>query len=76
MAEIHLGYLDTTFHRDDFRRRDEPVTPSQTKIPFLIENKNVILVDDVLVYRANRESGFGCDEYIWKTCQSGIAGAN
>ena len=46
--EIHLGYLDTTFHRDDFRRRDEPVTPSQTKIPFLIENKNVILVDDVL----------------------------
>ncbi len=46
--DIHLGYLDTTFHRDDFRRRDEPITPSQTKIPFLIENKNVILVDDVL----------------------------
>ncbi|GAB4238158.1 MAG: bifunctional pyr operon transcriptional regulator/uracil phosphoribosyltransferase PyrR [Ekhidna sp.] len=46
--EIHLGYLDTTFHRDDFRRRDEPITPSQTKISFLIENKNVILVDDVL----------------------------
>jgi len=45
---IHLGYLDTTFHRDDFRRRDEPITPSQTKIPFEIENKNVILVDDVL----------------------------
>jgi len=47
-GEIHLGYLDTTFHRDDFRRRDEPIAPSQTKIPFLIENKNVILVDDVL----------------------------
>ncbi len=46
--EIDLGYLDTTFHRDDFRRRDEPITPSQTKIQFLIENKNVILVDDVL----------------------------
>ncbi|MEQ9008869.1 MAG: phosphoribosyltransferase family protein, partial [Ekhidna sp.] len=46
--DIHLGYLDTTFHRDDFRRRDEPITPSQTKISFLIENKNVILVDDVL----------------------------
>lgn len=45
---IDIGYLDTTFHRDDFRRRDEPVTPSQTKIPFIIENKNVILVDDVL----------------------------
>lgn len=47
-SEIHLGYLDTTFHRDDFRRRDEPITASQTKIPFLIENKSVILVDDVL----------------------------
>lgn len=47
-SQIHLGYLDTTFHRDDFRRREEPITPSQTKIPFLIENKNVILVDDVL----------------------------
>ena len=46
--EIHLGYLDTTFHRDDFRRREEPIAASQTKIPFLIENKNVILVDDVL----------------------------
>ncbi|WP_462247926.1 bifunctional pyr operon transcriptional regulator/uracil phosphoribosyltransferase PyrR [Ekhidna sp.] len=46
--EIDLGYLDTTFHRDDFRRREEPITPSQTKIQFLIENKNVILVDDVL----------------------------
>ncbi len=47
-SEIELGYLDTTFHRDDFRRRDEPIAPNQTKIPFLIENKNVILVDDVL----------------------------
>ncbi len=46
--EMNIGYLDTTFHRDDFRRRDEPASPSQTKIPFLIEDKNVILIDDVL----------------------------
>lgn len=46
--EINLGYLDTTFHRDDFRRRNEPIRASQTKIPFLIENMNVIIVDDVL----------------------------
>lgn len=45
---INLGYLDTTFHRDDFRRRDHPITPSETKVPFLIENKKVIIVDDVL----------------------------
>ncbi|MBV6645314.1 MAG: bifunctional pyr operon transcriptional regulator/uracil phosphoribosyltransferase PyrR [Cyclobacteriaceae bacterium] len=46
--ETKLGFLDTTFHRDDFRRRDVPLTPSETKVPFLIEDKNVILIDDVL----------------------------
>lgn len=46
--EIKVGYLDTTFHRDDFRRRDVPKTPNQTKVPFLIENKKVVLIDDVL----------------------------
>lgn len=46
--KVHLGYLDTTFHRDDFRRRESPITPSQTKIDFEIENKRVVLVDDVL----------------------------
>lgn len=46
--EVPLGYLDTTFHRDDFRRRDSHITASHTKIPFLIEEKNVILIDDVL----------------------------
>ena len=45
---ISLGYLDTAFHRDDFRRRDTPITPNQTKIEFEIENKQVILIDDVL----------------------------
>lgn len=42
------GYLDATFHRDDFRRRDLPLRANETKIDFLIENKNVVLVDDVL----------------------------
>lgn len=45
---IQLGLLDTTFHRDDFRRRDEPIQANKTDIPFLIEDKNVILIDDVL----------------------------
>jgi pyrimidine operon attenuation protein/uracil phosphoribosyltransferase len=45
---IDLGYLDTTFYRDDFRRRDEVLTPNETKIPFIIEKKKVIIVDDVL----------------------------
>lgn len=46
--EVSLGYLDTTFYRDDFRRRDEPLKANATKVPFLIEDKNVVLVDDVL----------------------------
>lgn len=45
---IELGYLDITFYRDDFRRRDEPLKPNETRVPFIIEDKNVILIDDVL----------------------------
>lgn len=45
---IPLGYLDATFYRDDFRRRDSPLRPNTTHVPFLIENKNIILIDDVL----------------------------
>jgi len=45
---IPLGFLDATFHRDDFRRREIPVKASQTKIDFVIEDKKVILIDDVL----------------------------
>ncbi|OIN58999.1 bifunctional pyr operon transcriptional regulator/uracil phosphoribosyltransferase PyrR [Arsenicibacter rosenii] len=45
---IQVGRLDATFYRDDFRRRDSPLRPNTTQVPFLIENKNVILIDDVL----------------------------
>lgn len=46
--EIPLGYLDVTFFRDDFRRKEVPIKANATKVPFLIEDKKVILVDDVL----------------------------
>lgn len=46
--KIPLGYLDATFYRDDFRRRETPAKASETKVPFVIEGKNVVLVDDVL----------------------------
>lgn len=42
------GGLDITFYRDDFRRTDKTIVPSVTDIDFEIENKNVILIDDVL----------------------------
>ncbi len=44
---IAIGDLDVTFYRDDFRRR-EIIAPNQTRLDFIIEDKNVILVDDVL----------------------------
>jgi pyrimidine operon attenuation protein/uracil phosphoribosyltransferase len=46
--KIELGFLDTTFHRDDFRRREIPAKASETRIPFIIEGKKVVLIDDVL----------------------------
>jgi pyrimidine operon attenuation protein/uracil phosphoribosyltransferase len=45
---INCGGLDATFHRDDFRLREKPISPQSTLMPFLIEGRDVILVDDVL----------------------------
>jgi len=44
---IPLGYLDATFHRDDFRRR-EIQKANENRVPFAIEGKRVVLIDDVL----------------------------
>jgi len=44
--KISYGKLDITFYRDDVRQGLH--TLNQTDMPFSIENKNVILVDDVL----------------------------
>ena len=46
--KIPLGTLDTTFYRDDFRRREKPIRANSTNVPFIIEDKRVILIDDVL----------------------------
>ena len=55
--EIQCGNLDITFYRDDFRRREKPIIPSITNIDFSIENKRVILVDDVLYTGRTIRSG-------------------
>lgn len=44
---IPFGKIDTTFHRDDFRR-GKSLNAKVTEIDFLIEDKNVLLIDDVL----------------------------
>ena len=55
--EVQCGNLDITFYRDDFRRRERPPIPSVTNIDFIIENKNVVLVDDVLFTGRTIRSG-------------------
>ena len=45
---INYGELDITFYRDDFRRREEPLQASETNMNVLVENKNIVLIDDVL----------------------------
>jgi len=44
--KINCGQLDITFYRDDFRKKE--LIPNRTNIDFIIEDKNVVLVDDVL----------------------------
>lgn len=47
--DIASGELDITFFRDDFRTKGSlPLSPSSTNIDFIVENKKVILIDDVL----------------------------
>ena len=45
---IQLGFLDITFFRDDFRRGEHPLEANKTNIDFLVEDKKVVLIDDVL----------------------------
>lgn len=42
------GELDISFYRDDFRRGNEQIVPSELKIDFTIQDKKIVLVDDVL----------------------------
>ena len=46
--KVDLGVLDITFFRDDFRRNEKSLKANKTNINFSIENKTVVLVDDVL----------------------------
>lgn len=45
-AALPYGQLDITFYRDDIRK--EILAPDTMNMPFNIENKTVVLVDDVL----------------------------
>lgn len=48
VKDISLGFLDITFFRDDFRRGEKQLEANKTQIDFLVEEKKVIFIDDVL----------------------------
>jgi len=48
IKNIPNGQLDITFYRDDFRRSDKPLEANNTKIDFIVEDKQVVFIDDVL----------------------------
>ncbi len=48
IPSISLGFLDITFFRDDFRRGEKSLEANKTQINFLVEDKKVVFIDDVL----------------------------
>lgn len=47
-AEIPMGVLDITLYRDDLRTSNKKPRLGKTDIPFSLDDKKVVLIDDVL----------------------------
>jgi len=47
-SDIATGFLDATFYRDDVRTRLKQPSVEVSSIPFAIDDKNIVLIDDVL----------------------------
>ncbi|MUP45486.1 bifunctional pyr operon transcriptional regulator/uracil phosphoribosyltransferase PyrR [Gramella sp. BOM4] len=48
LTDLRTGQLDITFYRDDFRRGEKPLEANKTRIDFIVEDKRVVFIDDVL----------------------------
>jgi pyrimidine operon attenuation protein/uracil phosphoribosyltransferase len=46
--DLKVGFLDITFFRDDFRRGEKPLEANRTEINFIVEDKKIVFIDDVL----------------------------
>ncbi|WP_438965245.1 bifunctional pyr operon transcriptional regulator/uracil phosphoribosyltransferase PyrR [Flavobacterium sp.] len=46
--DLKVGFLDITFFRDDFRRSEKPLEANRTEIDFIVEDKKIVFIDDVL----------------------------
>ena len=47
-VEIQSGNVDISFYRDDLMRRDVPIVPEEMDINVSLEDKSIVLIDDVL----------------------------
>ena len=47
-VDVPIGILDITMYRDDLRRGNKKPSPQKTDIPFSLDDKKVVIVDDVL----------------------------
>ena len=47
-TQLHVGSLDITYYRDDMTHESKDPTLNRTDIPFDVNGKTVVLVDDVL----------------------------
>jgi len=45
---IQLGFLSSAFHRDDIASRGLPATMKATHLPLSIDDRSIVLVDDIL----------------------------
>lgn len=63
-VSVPFGILDITSRRDDLTEAEKKNRPDSSQIPFDLNDKNVIIVDDVLftgrTARAAIETVFGC----------------
>src|SRR5690606_486270 len=48
IKDVLMGKLDITFYCDDFRRCSKPLEANKTSIDFIVEDKRVVFIDDVL----------------------------
>jgi pyrimidine operon attenuation protein/uracil phosphoribosyltransferase len=46
--KIKSGELDISFYRDDLRKHTEPIVPYKMNMNISVDNKHVIIIDDVL----------------------------
>ena len=57
------GKMDITFYRDDFRMRETPLAASKNQIDFLVQDKKVIIIDDVLYTGRTVQAAFSAMQH-------------